>query len=258
MMQYCFELKKAKCLFSSCCSYTSYQKENITINIFFLIILVLAGLAICLYIFNTKKNRNENFDQRNNSYNQPTINLFGKNLNVTQMEYIMDNRGNLTDRFCMFTYISNIIIIFLNILICYLLLGKFLEILSVFNELNYDQSFIKNEFNFDKNVIKDDREIPQKIINLSLNCLLLIISLTLFNLDSEFIDHNKKNIFTVLFFVYYLYDCINVYSTKEILLYESYLIYSIVSMLIIIMVLIYSIYINKIFFTKLSKIILIY
>jgi len=253
MMQYCYELKKAKCLFSSCCSYITYQKENITLNIIFLILLILTGVGICIYIFLTKKNRNENYEQRNDSYNLQSINLFGKNLNVTQMEYIMDNRGNLSDRFCLFTYISNIINIFLNIFICYLLFGKFLEILTVFNELNYDASFIKNEFNFDKNIIKDDREIPKKIFDLSINCLLLIISITIFNLDSEFIDHNKKNIFTIVFFVYYFYDSVNIYSAKEILLYESYLIYSIISFLIIIMILVYSIYINKIFFTKLSN-----
>jgi hypothetical protein len=169
------------------------------------------------------------------------------------MEYIMDNRGNLSDRFCLFTYISNIINIFLNVLICYLLFGKFLEILSFFNELNYDTSIIKNEFNYDKNVIKDEREIPKKIFDLSLNAFLLIMSITIFNLDSEFIDHNKKNIFIIVFFVYYLFDSINIYSAEEVLLYESYLIYSIISLLIIIMIIIYSLYINRIFFTKLSK-----
>ena len=252
MMQYCFELKKAKCLFSSCCSYPLYQKENLMINIIFLILLILIAIGLCVYIFITKKNRYENFDQRNNSYFQQ-INLFGKNLNVTQMEYIMDNRGNLSDRFCLFTYISNVINIFLNVFICYLLFGKFLEISSFFNELNYDTSFIKNGFNYDKNVIKDERLIPQKIFNLSLNAFLLMMSITIFNLDSEFIDHNKKNIYIIVFFVYYFYDSINIYYAEEVLLYENYLIYSIISLLIIVMIIIYSLYINRIFFTKLSK-----
>lgn len=261
-MQYCYDNMQLKCLFDLCCDFSEYQSENFNINLSLLIILTLIGSGLCFYLFFSKKdsnleshleNRNNNNSFNNNYNNTLNFSAFGKNLNLTQINFLKDRR-NLSDRYSPFIYISNTMNIFLNIFIAYLFLAKFFEMLNLYNEYNFKSTIIVDNINTDKNILKDDYFIPRKILEFSFQIFGLIVVFTIFNLDSEFLDHNKKNTFTILYFLYYLYDSINIYTEKKILLYENYLFYSIISVVIIILIFVYSIYINKIFFSKLSKI----
>jgi len=269
MMQYCYEKLQLKCLFGLCCEFSEYQSENFLLNLILLIILLLIGTGLCAYMYYTKdkvhiensleNNRNGVINNNNtvNNANQSmnNLSLFEKKLNMTQMNFLRENRAYLADRNSGFTHTSNIIIMFFNVFIAFLFLAKFFEMLNLNNEFNFNASLFSGGDNFstDKGLLIDDYLIPKKIVNFTIQVFGLIFAFAVFNLDSEFLDHNKKNIFTILFFAYFFYDSINIYSAKKILLYENYLFYSVVSLVLIITIFVYSIYINKIFFSKLSK-----
>jgi len=235
MMQYCYLKKQLKCLFYSCCNFSEYQSENFKINIIILSILLIIGLILAIYLFWFKKESyldtyldNKNLNNSHISFN---LSIFGKNLNMTQMNFLRENRGNLSDRLNTFTYISNIIIIFFNVFLAYLFIAKFCEIINIYNEFNYNSTIIDDSINNDKDILRDDNIIPQKIIDFTIQFLGLIFSYSIFNIDSEFIDHNKKNILIILYFIYNFYDSINIYTSKKVLLYENYLIYAKISII---------------------------
>lgn len=258
-MQYCYQKMQLKCLFSLCCDFSEYQSENFLLNLLLLIILLLCGTCLCAYMYYTKdktliENSQENKNAINNSLQQSmNLSIFEKKMNMTQMNFLKENRANLADRNSGFTYTSNIIIVFFNILVAFLFLAKFFEMLNLYNEFNYNSALISNNVSSDKGLLVDDYVIPSKMADFVIQIFGLVLAFTVFNLDSEFLDHNKKNIFSILFFAYYFYDSVNIYSAKKILLYENYLFYSIISLVLIITIFVYCIYINKIFFSKLSK-----
>lgn len=262
-MQYCYQKMQLKCLFKLCCDFSEYQSENFLLNLFLLIILLIIGTSLCLYIFYLRErifpeNSNENKTIINNSLN-PILNtsIFDKKLNNSQFNNLRDiskdNRPNLADRNSEFVHLSNMIIIYFNILLAFLFLSKFFEMLNLYNELNYNAIFIANELSTDKGLLVDDNDIPRKLLSFVIQIFVLILAYSIFNVDSEFLDHNKKNIISILLFAYYFYDSINIYFAKNVLLYQNYLFYAAIAIIIILKLSVYSIYINKIFFSKLSN-----
>lgn len=252
MMQYCFEKQKLKCLFSGCCNLIEYQTENLITNISLLIILFISGIILCLNIF-TLNNENSTEEIKN-------LNIsFNPNKSMTDLSFSalkfgkVSPRGFLSDKSSPFTYFNSITSIFLNLSMIYLFIGKLIEILNIYNEFQFNSSLLDKNISNDKNILTDDLFLPKNIFQVILHIFGLIVAHIVYNLDSEFLDHNKKNIFTIIYFFYYFYTSINVYATKSVLLYENYLFFAIISLCIIITVIIYGIYINKIFFSKLSK-----
>lgn len=264
-MQYCFDKKQLKCLFATCCDFPEYQKENFIINFLFLVVLVIVGTGLCGYIFYSKRNKysecyfdNKKKNNNNNNNNEVSntttkFKLFGKNLSANQTNLLRSNREYLSDKFNLFAYVSNITVIFFNIFTLFLLFGKFMEIINIYNEFKYPASIIDNSISNDKDILRDESTLPVKMLDIVFKIFVIIVNYTVFNIDSEFLDNNKKNISTMIFAIYYCYASLNVYFEKKILLYENYLFYAVVSLLIVLLVFVFSIFQNKVFFSKLSK-----